>query len=374
LTAKKDLRWSAACCGGFFLGMKLSFAVLGPYVIAIVWALVTVLGGSRRARATACLVLVLAGSPWYVRNAIDDRDPIPPVINLALHRPDASYDLQDYVATLRDLRTDTSLRALAVLPIEAWTYPNSMNFREYGSIGLYLFLYVPAALLGAAMMFGAKTPGRRAVVALSATTTVLLAYCLLTSYLLRYLLICQPALAGSLAGALLLLPERAWIAGIRAAVAAISIVPSWHAFPWLHDRFELDYRYLENYYRGDDAFDRNALDGYREAREILADPRFARRPAPRVLLIGPPMEYLFHRAGVNTLGDWFGPGRWRDLIMMLENDRLPDYVRHFDVGAVIIERRQNILSDEQIAELRAELRRLGFHELPSDPGFFAAVR
>jgi len=374
LTAKLDLRWSAVCCAGFFLGMKLSFPILGPYLLIVVWALIAAAGGSRRARATACLVVVVLASPWYVRNAIYDHDPVPPVINMALHHPDASYDREDYLATLRDLHTDLRLGALVRLPFDAWAHPEGPNFREAGSIGLYLFLYVPVLLAAAGLMFGTRTPARRAVVALAATATVMLLYCLATSYLLRYLLICQPALAASVAGALLLLPQRAFTAALRTAAAVISIIPSWHALPWYHEHVLEDYRYLEGMLPSDEARLRLALGGYTEAGEILRDPLFARRPAPRVLLVGPMLEYTFHRAGIETLGDWFGPGRWRDLIMFMENDRLRDYVDHFQIGAVVVDRRSKILSDTQIDELQRGLRKLGFHELPSEPAFYVAVR
>lgn len=373
LTAKLDLRWSAVCCAGFFLGMKLSFPILGPYLLIVVWALIAAAGGSRRARVTACLVLVVVASPWYVRNAIYDHDPVPPVINMALHRPDASIDREDYLSTLRDLRTDVGLGALAKLPFDVWAHPEGPNFREPGTVGLYLFLYVPVVLAAAGLMFGASTPARRGVVALAATATVLFVYCLATSYLLRYLLICQPALAASVAGGVLLL-QRAYGSALRTAVAVISVIPSWHALPWYQEHVLLGYRYLEGMLPSDEARLTLALGGYVEARELLRDPRFAHRPAPRVLLVGTTLEYIFHRDGVETVGDWFGPGRWRDLIMFLENGRLRDYVDHFEIGAVIVDRRSRVLSPTQIEELRRDLHRLGFHDVRSEPGFYVAVR
>ncbi len=48
LVAKRDLRWSAVCCGAFFVGMKVSFIAFVPLLVAFVWILTAALGGSRR--------------------------------------------------------------------------------------------------------------------------------------------------------------------------------------------------------------------------------------------------------------------------------------------------------------------------------------
>lgn len=374
ITAKLDLRWPAVCCAAFFIGMKPSFLALVPYFAVVVWIAVGAGGGNRRARALACAVMLLAASPWYVRNVVYDHDPVPPVVNMALHRPDASYDREDYVLNYQNLSSDRSFAALVRLPWNAFAHANTEMFNEYGNVGLFVFLYVPLLIVAAGMMLGGGTPARRAVLAFSATATVMVAYCAVTSYLLRYLLMCQPPLAASIASALLLLPERAFAAALRTAVAVFSILPSPSSFPMYQERLNDDYRYLELYFPSDQTV-LERLPGYAQTVEVLNDPRLARRPAPRVLLIGPQTEYYFRRRGVETVGDWFGPGRYRDLIMMLENDRLADYVRHFDIGAVVVDRKAKILSTAQVELLERELRRLGFRPLPDpDPKYFVAVR
>ena len=374
LVAKRDLRWSAVCCGAFFVGIKVSFIVFIPMLVAFVWILTKALGENRRARAVACLVFLAASSPWYARSFIYDHDPIAPVVNIALHHRDATYDRYDYVHNNEDLSTDRSPAALAMLPLNFWLRTDVGNQHEFGNVGLIVLLYVPFAALGAAMMFGVRTPLQRAVVVFSAASAYGLAYCVATSYLLRYTLIFQPALAASVASILLVLPRRPAVAWLCAATAALAVVPSRSAMPWYAGVFRDYYRNLELEYKSDDGYVARYLPGYSQVQEVFESGALSKQPPPRVLLIRIEAEYYFRRRGVETVGDWFGPGRYRDLVMMMENGRLRDYVRHFDIGAVIVQRHQGGLSDAQVAELRQGLTALGFRTLEDTPGYYVAVR
>ena len=189
------------------------------------------------------------------------------------------------------------------------------------------------------------------------------------------MLVSQPPLAASVGSMLLLLPRVGWAAIVRAAAALVAVLPSSTALPWYAQHVQDNYRYLEAIYPGDDAYLAGHLAGYTQTREVLASPAFARRPLPRVLVIRVDTEYYFRRAGVETVGDWFGPGRYRDLVMMLENDRLPSYIQHFDIGGVIVRRDQGGLDERQVEQLRAGLARIGFRTLEDEPhGFYVAVR
>ncbi len=201
------------------------------------------------------------------------------------------------------------------------------------------------------------------------------AYCVATSYLLRYTLIFQPALAASIAAILLLLPRRPVVAWACAATAALAVLPSWSALPWYAGVFRDSYRNLELEYKSDDAYLTRYLPGYSQTQQVLRSGAFSKRPPPRVLLVRVETEYYFRVRGVETVGDWFGPGRYRDLVMMMENGRLGDYVRHFDIGGVIVYRHQGGLSEAQTDRLRDELSAMGFRTLEDDPdGYYVAVR
>ena len=58
----------------------------------------------------------------------------------------------------------------------------------------------------------------------------------------------------------------------------------------------------------------------------------------------------------------------------MENDRLGDYVRHWNIDAVIVQKNAGGLSTEQIAALRTGLERLGFRPVERSAGWYVAVR
>jgi hypothetical protein len=364
-TTRNDLRWSAVCCGAFLIGMKISLIAFVPLFAGTIWALVAWLGGTRRASLIACIVLVLAGSPWYVRNAILDHDPIPPVINLKLHRPDATYSPTDAALNLADLKTDSSFHALAQLPFRAWSDPDWL--REFGTEALNFFLYVPFLVIAAGLLFGAGGGRERALLVLCITSAYCLFYCVMTSYLLRYMLIIEPALAASIGALLLWIPNAPAGAAARVAVALFAIIPTPGSFQFYYDRWQSGYRYLELGYISDRDFLERNLPGYAETEKVLASPRFSHQPTPRVLLVRVETEYHFRRSGIETVGDWFGPGRFADLQAALDNDRLADYIRRFDIGAVIVTRHRSPLEPDQDAKLVRGLEALGFHAIQNEP-------
>ena len=49
VVAKRDLRWSAAVCGAFVIGMKTSYIAFVPLLVATLWILARTLSASRRA-------------------------------------------------------------------------------------------------------------------------------------------------------------------------------------------------------------------------------------------------------------------------------------------------------------------------------------
>ncbi|MDB5092014.1 MAG: Dolichyl-phosphate-mannose-protein mannosyltransferase [Candidatus Eremiobacteraeota bacterium] len=372
-TKRIDLRWSAVCCGAFLIGMKVTLIAFFPLLAATVWVLVAWLGGTRRAGAIACAVLLLAGSPWYVRNVALDHDPIPPVVSHLLHRPEATKSSDDTALILADLKTDKSLHTLAVLPYRSWVDPGYL--REYGTAALNLFLYVPLVVIAAGMLFGARGGRERALLMLCVTTAYSLVYCIMTTYLLRYMLIVEPALAASIGALLLWIPNAAAGAAIRTVLAIVTVIPSPGSWPFYDYHWQARYRGFEARYVSDNTFLERDLAGYLETERVIGSRRFSHQPTPRVLLVRVETEYYFRLAGIETVGDWFGPGRFADLQTALDNDRLADYVRHFNIAAVILNRGMPVLDSGQDAALVRGLAALGFRTILNDPkGFLLEIK
>ena len=371
IIAKQDLRWTAVLAAAFAIGMKVSLPLFVPLFVPLVWVMVASVGGRRNARVAACLVMLALSSPWYVRNLLLDNDPIPPFFNVALHRQDKIFTKRELKRGLADIAVSRDPASLAVLPYRVWATPLT-PFREYSNIGLFLFMYVPFVVVAVRLMIGARSPKARAAGVLSASAAYAVAYCVATSYLLRYLLAVQPPLAASVGALLLALPRVTAAYLIRAGLAVVTIVPTPGTVSWYREQWP----YFTNVegYTDTVAFLKRSLGGYVQVREVLDSPHFTRRPGQRVLLLRAEVEYYFRTEGIETIGDWFGPGRYTDLAAALENDRLSDYVRHWKIDAVIMLNHAGALDADQAAALRTGLARLGFHPVENNADWYVAVR
>jgi hypothetical protein len=155
-------------------------------------------------------------------------------------------------------------------------------------------------------------------------------------------------------------------------VAIATVVPTPGTGWWYREQW-LSYENVEGYVDRDALLKRN-LGGYVQVREVLDSPYFTPRPGQRVLLVRTEVEYYFRLAGIETIGDWFGPGRYADLIAAIENDRLRDYIRHWNIDAVIVQKRSGGLTGKQIEALRSGLQGLGFRPVEESDGWYVAVR
>ena len=371
IIAKQDLRWTAVVGAAFAIGMKISFPLLIPLFVPLVWVLVASAGGRRSAQVAACALMLLLASPWYVRNLVLDNDPIPPLFNVAFHRPDKIFTKRELQRGLADIAQSRDPAYLAVLPYRVWATPLT-PFREQSNVALFLFMYVPFAVVAVRLVLGARSAGARATGVLCAASAYAVSYCIVTSYLLRYLLIVQPPLAASVGALLLAVPRVTGAYVIRAALAVLTVVPTPGTAWWYREQRPY-YTDVEGY-TDTDAQLKRTLGGYEQVREVLDSPYFTRRPGQRVLLVRVEVEYYFRLAGIETLGDWFGPGRYSDLVVALENDRLADYIRHWKIDAVIMLNNGGGLTPEQAASLRTGLERLGFRPVEKNADWYVAVR
>jgi len=371
IIAKQDLRWTAVVTGAFAIGMKLSLPLFVPLFVLLLWVLIASVDGRRSARVAACVVMLVLASPWYVRNLVLDNDPIPPFFNVALHRHDKVFTKRELQRGLADIAASRDPAYLAVLPYRVWATPLT-PFREQSNIGLFLFMYVPFAVVAVRLVTGTRSRNARATGVLCAAAAYAVGYCIVTSYLLRYLLAVQPPLAASVGALLLAVPRVPAAYLIRAALAVLTVVPTPGTGWWYREQWPY-YTNVEGY-TDTDSFLKRSFGGYAQVREVVESPYFTRRPGQRVLLVRAEVEYYFRTAGIDTIGDWFGPGRYSDLIAALENDRLGDYVRHWNIDAVIVLNNAGALTPEQNAALRTGLERLGFRPVEKNADWYVAVR
>ncbi len=175
---------------------------------------------------------------------------------------------------------------------------------------------------------------------------------------------------------MLLLPGLRFVPALRAAAAVLCIVPSPRAGSYYTYVWDVDYRSLEARYTTDDAYLALTLAGYPDTRKLLDTPEFRQPDKPRALIVNTETEYYFRRAGVQTVGDWVGPGRFAGLATALDNGRLRDYLTYFDIGGIVFKRGgQKFFTEDQVDTLVRELPALGFRIMQNDPnGYLIAVR
>jgi hypothetical protein len=330
----------SATIAGFLIGMKGSFILLIPiFGIALLWA-ASQLELSRRATVAVIALLLVAASPWYVRNLVLAGDPIPPVVNIARYGTDGLYTKDEWNALMGDATTSRAARDILVFPWRAFTRPTFKDFGELGATALFLLLYVPSLVALGALFLGKRLPSRIAIPIF--VLSGLIAYYVVTTMLGRYALLFYPLLAVCV-GLLLLecadkWPKLAPLAVLVAAVAAVPSLQPYLSFFWI-DVVKSDFKQLAYHYPSADAYLDANEEGYREARFLVAWLR-QHDDGGRVYHIGSngggTLNYYFRRQGVTSIGDWEGPAGFFRLAHAIDAGRSAEFMRDLDVDAVLM--------------------------------------
>lgn len=330
---------AGAAIGGFLIGMKGSFIALVPVYVVV---LLTASRFARQTRRTMLLVvtlLVLCGSPWYVRNVILAGDPTPPVVNIARYGADGLMTRDEWAMNQRDLSTPKTPASILTLPVRAYFHARDRDFREYGVTALMLLLYIPMLIAIAAFALG-KRLGAMAVIS-AIFVALLAAYWELTSSLLRYAALVYPALAVAVAATVApLLPQRKW-AGPLVAIGAIALmIPSPGAGDFLH-QILMQSRYLPASYSDDRSYLTRLSPDYAEV-QFTSDLMKRYGIDGKVYTLGPRVDYNFLQNGIASIGDWMGPGGYFRLYRAVDARRSADYLKRLNVTAVLIDPKKAI--------------------------------
>lgn len=354
--------WAVAISSGFLIGMKLSFFLLLPMSVAIA-AIVGFLLRLPRRRVLGFTALMLAiALPWYARNLLLVGDPIPPVLNLALRGHDPIYSAKDWQGNAQDLATDRSLKGAVTFPYREFARSETRDVREYGTsaavLGLYLIVVVSVLLVTGRR----KTPHEIAILALLFLTLTGAAYVFVTSSLGRYTLLFYGVMAAANALALLYLTsKRPGYVALALVASALALFPSPTAHDALLSYWRINYSDLLSL-KSDESYLEAQLPAYKAFKPLFSDSELIGAGKKRVLLFGANLGYYCRLRGVATIGDWVGPGRFQRLIAAIDNGVVNQYVREYNVGAVVINT-DFLLSENELAYLEEQLRWDGFYEL-----------
>ena len=369
LPFERELVVTAAFCAG----MKLTLIGHLPFFLvslffAAAWRL------RRREIALLSLVLVGLSLPWYVRNLIEAHDPTPPIFNFYFKQSNPIFTQADAAIYSSDTITERQPLELLFLPFRFFTNPESGNFREWGVSVMILLLYAPILFLIAQLCLRHRQRAPLRLVYLSAAV-VYLAFPWLFSSLGRYSLHWYPTLAawvGVIISYTRTRAEAAWNSGfatwttriITAAVSCILIYPS---------PTKGCMRYYQIYYSGtvplfrpyDDlqGYLEQNLNGYRASQTVVATLAFNQKKRSRVLAFRcEPLAFYFRKAKIISVGDYFGPARYLDLINEVERGNCRSYLNQFDISAVIVVPASEAWWRSFYEEFRSQLKENQFSE------------
>jgi hypothetical protein len=333
---EERIEWlgAGAVTAGFLIGMKGSFFVLTP-VFAIVLAIAAYrLKAGHRIVALLIALLVVTGSPWYVRNVVLAGDPAPPAFNVALHGGDGLITKGEWRQNQSDLNTPKSPVAVAALPLRAFLHAQNRVFREYGVTALMLALYVPILVVLALYFIGRRIDASLLVSAIY--LTLLVGYWVASSSLLRYSSLFYPSLAVAFACAVaVLLPSKRTAGIIVAAICCLAMVPGPDTSTFYHETIANHFRYLPDSYKSDDYYLSRFSPDYKEV-QLVADLMKRHKIRGRVYLAGPRVQYNFAVRGIDAVGDWMGPAGYFRLYRAIDAGLATQYLETLDVRAVLI--------------------------------------
>jgi hypothetical protein len=324
------------------------------------------------------VLLIALSLPWYARNLAEAGDPTPPVFNFFLNRPDPIFTKADAGLYTADTLTERKLSHLLLLPFKFFADPASKNFREQRENALILLLYAPILFLSANFFLRHRWRWPPRLSYLSAAV-IYLAFPWFLSSLGRYSLHWYPVLAvwvGVVVSyvcanveQLWTSPVQIWTTRIIAAAFCCALIISSPIRGWL--------QFYRDYYSP--VFDLSRLDGNRErylrenvpgylsSEAVIETLAFEQKKQTRVLALGTETLHFYTRKSGNiiSVGDSFGPARYRDLFNELKySNHCLQYLIRLNISAVIVPQSQTGVAwwPEMYRQLRARLTRCGYKQ------------
>lgn len=359
----------------FCAGIKIShFLFLPLFIVSLILLLRKSAKPVWRTIALVSVLLILS-APWYVRNFIDTGDPITPTINMMVHGRDPVWSHEDYVTQLSDLMTAKDPVSLVKVPVDVVLNTTSRNFREYGTSPILMLLYVPFVM--ALLLFFGKIRRRfgSPFVYLNCALIYLLAYWVGISSFARYFLLPFPVYAAYMGlwfNALVfysvanLKDNRVRFAVslvVTASIVILMFYPTAMARTYYDDLFRSNYYELANRYSSYSGFLRQNLPGYASTQYIIANQTDHDK---KVMVLGfENLAYYFRRNRLISFGDWFGIGRHSDLMDSVNKGDLSSYLDRFNVGAVLVNRREKRMDDETYLRFTKQLEENHFALQPA---------
>lgn len=362
----------ACVCAGLLAGTKPSYLFFVPFTALYVFFACRRRAGTRHAFALVGLLFVFS-SPWYVRNIVALGDPVPPIFTLLLHGSSSRMSLAELRAMESDLQPHRTRAQWALLPIGEFLHPGSDLFREYGVTLVVVFEYAVVCITPV-LLLRKPRPNGNGVAVLFASTLLGLIYLACTSMLTRYSVLVYPGVAAC-AGILIVDGAMLFKRGFLFAplIAALTVLPSPGSQEFYREHYDLYYRYLGHFMPSYAASLDYFVGGYQEARPIFHAEILKR--FPNVLLLETPLNYYVERGGGRGVGDYVGPIRYQDVADAVDAGMASSFMNRQHVGAIVVNRRSNLLVPDEVSYLARQLRVSGWNIEPSsDRSYLVLLR
>lgn len=336
-----------AVVAAFCVGIKLTLIGHLPFFIV---SLLLASASRLRRREIALLVVVLVGLslPWYVRNLWEAHDPIPPIFNSYLKHPDPIFTEADAAIFSTGEESDlTKPFRLLLLPFQYCTNPDQLRFGRYGVSAAFLFVYAPSIVLLGFFLCRKRWRAPKAFIYLSIAATYL-AVPWFYNPDGRHAIHWYPVLVawiGVVIAMICLNADRLWGARVSTWTSIATAVFICALILPAPTRGSTEF--YEKYYaqtsmfarfRGDrERYLAKRVPGYSAVEAVIETLKSEHRQQTHVLALMVNHHFYFRKkAGVISVGDYFGPARYGDLVQELSRgEGCQSYLRRLDVSAVI---------------------------------------
>src|SRR6476620_3106765 len=365
-----------AVIAAFCVGMKLTLIGHLPFFLV---SLLLISVHRLRTREIALLIVAFVGLslPWYIRNLIEARDPIPPIFNLYFKHPDPIHTQAD--AEIYSSHKESDLKKplrLVLLPFQFFIDPKGSPFLESGVSAMILLVYAPVLFLFVLFCYRKRFRGPDNFLYLSAAVAYL-AFPWFYNADGRHVLHWYPALAAWVGAGITLLCMRAdklWDSRLAmgmthtatAMFCCALIVPS---------PTRESVRFYRNYYartrdlvrlRGNrERYLEMKVTGYLASKAVMETLISEHKEMTHVLALGVNLHFYFRKnAKIISVGDYFGPARYSDLFAEVDKAQgCLSYLSRLDISAVVTRRSsEETWWPRLYAKFRALLTTCGYTE------------
>lgn len=326
-------------CGGFFVGMKVSFLAFSPLILGLVIVAAHAAKLSFWKGAVVCGLLVLTACPWYTRNFVLGGDPAPPLLNIPIVGKDSRYDRQDYDSITAALEEGRQTENVFTLPYDLFMNTTEPQFAEYGVTVAWVFLYVPLFALALYPLLRKRLNYDAPLVAIAAIAAFGVFYWMNTAIYARYTLVFGAVLCAFLAILLVALPWPRRVASFAVIVGLLVLAvptPS-TGLPWLQAYLSSAFGDIASMANSPNrqAWQARAMGSSREIAYLSAalnKPTDSRR----IYDFAAQLNLQMREAGLTPVGDFFGLDRYNDLAVRVGEGHFAEEVRLLNLDGVLI--------------------------------------